>query len=143
MKSTTAPAAAALLALAAATAVPAVADDRLGGAELRRAFNGTTLDGLNRNGTFFTETYAADGSLRYHDIDGSDTGRWSVHGDSFCTFYEHQTGACFHVQARGANCYLFAPLSHGETDQAAGDWTSEGWNHALPATCASTPEVQI
>jgi hypothetical protein len=134
-----------LLVLSLAALAPAVAGERLHGFEIRRAFNGITLDGIYRGGAFFSETYNDDGTIRYHDADGADSGRWSVSGDTFCTFYDRQPGACFYVLSHGDNCFTFHQSTEDETGRQgpSQDWASEGWNRGRPATCEKRPEAEI
>jgi len=133
-----------VLALAAAGG-PAGAGERLRDGEIERSFAGVTLDGVYRDGTFFSESYHEDGSIRYHDADGADSGEWSVRDGRFCTFYESQQGACFFVERDGANCFTF----FAETQSGSGpskpepDWTSRGWNRSLPPTCPKAPEIAL
>src|SRR5438309_11554209 len=96
-----------LLVLSLFALAPALADDRLHGFEIRRAFRGITLDGIYRGGGVFSETYNEDGTIRYHDAKGADSGQWSVKGDTFCTYYDRQPGACFYVLGHGENCFTF------------------------------------
>jgi hypothetical protein len=132
--------------LAAGLAPPsASAGTRVAERDIAGLFSGVTLDGIYRNGALFTETYNTDGSLRYHDMDGADSGQWSVKQDRFCTFYERQEGACFHVERDGDNCFtFFIATARGEEDRSASrDWTSRGWDRAKPATCPTAPEIQL
>jgi hypothetical protein len=124
---------------------PVAADDHLLGFEIRKALSGITLDGVYRGGAFFSETYSEDGSIRYHDANGADSGAWSVRGDTFCTFYDRQPGACFYVLSHGANCFTFHQLGEGEGGRPrVGDaWSAEGWNRDHPATCPKAPEAEI
>lgn len=125
-------------------ALPALAGERVPEAELEGIFSGMTLDGVYADGTFFTEIYKDDGSIRYHDPDGSDSGEWSVQDGKFCTFYEASQGACFIVERDGANCYsFFVPDGPGPDAKPEADWTSRGWNRELPPTCPKAPEVQL
>jgi hypothetical protein len=70
--------AAALLLLAAP--VSASAGERMFGFEMEKTFSGQTLDGVYESGSFFSETYFEDGSIRYHDVEGADSGQWTVEG---------------------------------------------------------------
>jgi hypothetical protein len=146
MKSTNRLATALTLAAAAAFAVlPAFAGQRMVSFELRTAFNGVTLDGIYEDGSFFSETYNEDGTIRYHDQLGSDVGNWSVRGDTFCTFYKHQEGSCFFVERDGDNCYSFfaVQLDQGGRQSAEKNWTSRGWNRAKQGTCPKAPATDI
>ena len=142
MKSTTSPA---LLVALLAAACPAAASDHLLGFEIRRALGGITLDGIYPGGVFFSETYGADGTIRYHDANGADSGQWAVRGDTFCTFYERQPGACFYVLSHGANCFTFHQAAESKSGRRAptSDWSAEGWNRDRPATCPKAPEAEI
>jgi hypothetical protein len=136
---------AALLVVSLAALAPAVAGEPLHGFEIRHAFGGITLDGIYRGGAFFSETYNVDGTIRYHDADGADSGEWSVRGDTFCTFYDRQPGACFYVLGHGENCFTFHQSVEDKTGrQGPGeDWAAEGWNRDRPATCPKAPEAEI
>jgi hypothetical protein len=114
-------------------------------AEIEATFRGITLDGVYNDGAFFSETYFDDGSIRYHDALGADSGDWSVRGDMFCTFYEGQQGSCFFVVREGNNCFTFF-----EPERVPGggivpreSWTSRGWNREQAATCIMPPEALI
>jgi hypothetical protein len=123
----------------------AVASEQLHGFEIRRAFRGITLDGIYRDGSFFTETYAEDGSLRYHDGNGADAGHWAIELDKFCTRYDSQKGGCFYVSSDGSNCFTFYHEIPGKSprDTQTGAWDSRGWNRDHPSTCPKAPEVAI
>jgi len=134
-----------LAALASLAATPAPAGERVPEHEIASLLSGLTLDGIYHNGAFFTETYNTDGSIRYHDIDGADSGQWSVKDGKFCTFYESQEGACFFVERDGANCFTFyVPDEKGGPDAGpAQEWTSRGWDRRKPSTCPTAPEIQL
>lgn len=135
----------ALATLLALPALPAAAGEKLGAADIAATFRGMTLDGIYRDGEFFSETYHEDGSIRYHGADGADAGEWTVEDDRFCTFYEDADGACFFVERDGANCFSFyAPLDNGGGPlRPEKDWTSRGWDRTKPSTCPKTPEIQL
>jgi hypothetical protein len=121
----------------------ALAAQRMGAADIAKTFSGVTLDGIYHDGAYFNETYDEDGSVRYHDIKGADSGRWSVRGDRFCTFYRNQQGACFFVERDGSNCYTFYEAVEGDAEKPQDDWTSRGWDRESAATCPTAPEVAI
>ncbi len=121
------------------------AGQRLFGFEIGKIFSGMTLDGIYEDGTFFSETYFDDDSIRYHDVNGADSGEWSVKGDTFCTFYESQQGACFYVERDGDNCFTFFEAiedASGKTSPAD-TWTSRGWNRERHSTCPTPPGAEI
>lgn len=123
---------------------PAMAGERLPAAEIEKTFSEMTLDGTYADGSFFSETYNSDGTIRYHDPDGADSGEWSVRDGRFCTFYESAQGACFVVERDGANCFSFYAESGTAPDAKVDtDWTSRGWNRSLPPTCPKAPEIQL
>jgi hypothetical protein len=123
---------------------PVFAGERLPGSQIDKTFAGVTLDGIYEDGTFFTETYFDDGSIRYHDVNRSDSGEWSVRGDTFCTFYEDQSGACFFVERDGDNCFtFFEAVEESGGRKKAAEWTSRGWNRDREATCKTPPEAEI
>lgn len=133
-----------VLLISALFAAPAAAGERLEGKIIADTFRGMTLDGIYEDGAFFTETYRDDGSIRYHDGKGSDSGEWSVSGDTFCTFYEAQSGACFFVVRDGRNCFTFyEAVEEGGKLRPSPDWTSRGWDRAHHATCPTPPEVEV
>jgi hypothetical protein len=132
--------------LAAILAAPqATAGERVAERDIASLLSGVTLDGIYNNGAFFTETYKEDGSVRYHDMDGADSGQWSVKDGKFCTFYEQQEGACFFVERDGDNCFtFFVPDEAGGANAGpARDWTSRGWDRSKPSTCPTAPEIQL
>jgi hypothetical protein len=124
---------------------PAAAGERMKGDDITSTFQGMTLDGIYDDGSFFSETYFEDGTIRYRDTDGADSGEWSVTNDTFCTFYEGQTGACFFVDRDGLNCFTF----YEAVEDAAGKfapkatWTSRGWNREAESTCPTPPGAEI
>jgi hypothetical protein len=121
-----------------------VAGERIDAGKLFATFRGMTLDGIYADGTFFSETYGEDGSIRYHDVDRSDSGEWSVRGETFCTFYESTEGACFLVERDGANCFTFFDAMDKDGRPVPEDkWTSRGWDRAHPSTCPKPPEAAI
>jgi hypothetical protein len=113
--------------------------------EIEAAFRGITLDGVYNDGSFFTETYFDDGSIRYRDAAGADSGDWSVQGNMFCTFYEMQLGSCFFVVREGDNCFTFFEPVRGPGGEIVPreSWTSRGWNRKHAATCIKPPEAVI
>ncbi|BCP55376.1 hypothetical protein K32_39930 [Kaistia sp. 32K] len=121
------------------------AGERVPEKEIEKSLSGVTLDGIYNNGAFFSETYNEDGSVRYHDIDGSDSGQWSVQAGKFCTFYESQQGACFFVERDGPNCFtFFVPDEKGGPNAGpAKEWTSRGWDRRKPSTCPTAPEIRL
>lgn len=123
----------------------AAAGERLAGSAIEATFKGMTLDGIYDDGAFFSETYFDDGSIRYHDDQGADSGEWSVKGDTFCTFYEGQDGACFFVERDGTNCFTFFEATEDTSKNLTPreTWTSRGWDRKAEATCPSPPEVRI
>lgn len=131
--------------LAAMTPSAVRAGERVPESEIEKSLAGVTLDGIYNNGAFFTETYNEDGSVRYHDIDGSDSGQWSVQAGKFCTFYETQQGACFFVERDGTNCFtFFVPDEKGGPNAGpVKDWTSRGWDRRKPSTCPTAPEIHL
>jgi hypothetical protein len=114
-------------------------------AEIETVFRGITLDGVYNDGAFFSETYFDDGSIRYHDALGADSGDWSVRGNMFCTFYEGQQGSCFFVVREGDNCFTFFEPERGPGGEIVPreSWTSRGWNREQKATCIMPPEAVI
>lgn len=123
----------------------AEAGQSMAAAEIEETFRGITLDGVYNDGTFFSETYFDDGSIRYHDAFGADSGDWWVRGDMFCTFYEMQQGSCFFVVREGDNCFTFFEPERGPGGEIVPreNWTSRGWNREDDATCVKPPEAVI
>jgi hypothetical protein len=113
--------------------------------DIETAFRGITMDGIYNDGTFFSETYFEDGTIRYHDAYGADSGDWSVREGMFCTFYESQQGACFFVERDGENCFtFFEPVKGPDGNTIKREqWTSRGWNRSEEATCTRPPEAVI
>jgi hypothetical protein len=123
----------------------ASAGEPMDAAAINDTFSGITLDGVYQDGSFFSETYNEDGTIRYHDVDRADSGEWSVKDRTFCTFYEGQEGACFFVERDGANCFtFFAAVEDSGGHQVPEDaWTSRGWNRDHAPTCPKPPEAAI
>ena len=133
-------AAVALLALGAAAGP---AGTRMGDAAMAAAFAGTTLEGIYADGTYFTEAYHDDGSIRYWDATGADSGEWSIEDGKFCTFYEGLQGACFVVERDGDNCFTFREKDPDTGEIDPDTWTSRGWNRARKPTCPVPPEIRL
>jgi hypothetical protein len=121
----------------------ASASEKMTAKDIEKTFEGMTLDGVYYNGQFFTEAYHDDGSIRYSDSSGADSGEWSVKDGKFCTFYEGQEGACFEVERDGANCFTFYEPEPDTGKINPDNWTSRGWNRASKPTCPTAPEVEI
>ena len=123
----------------------AEAGQSMASGEIESTFRGITLDGVYNDGAFFSETYFEDGSIRYRDALGADSGDWSVRGDMFCTFYEMQQGSCFFVVREGDNCFTFFEPERGPDGEIVPreSWTSRGWNRDQEATCVRPPEAVI
>ena len=123
----------------------AVAGYTMAAPEIEAALRGITLDGTYYDGSFFSETYFDDGSIRYHDALGADSGDWSVRGDMFCTFYDALQGSCFFVVREGENCFTFFEPERGPDGEIVPreSWTSRGWNREHQATCNKPPEAVI
>jgi hypothetical protein len=121
------------------------ANGRMDGKEITRVFSGATLQGVYFDGSFFTEEYRRNGTIGYHDAEHEDAGRWSVRGDTFCTFYEDREGACFFVVRQGKNCFSFYEQRLGSdgTPVPREDWTSQGWLRSEPSTCTVTRDETI
>jgi hypothetical protein len=112
-------------------------------AELRQAFRGQTIRGAYVGGLQFVETYLPDGAILYEDERTTDTGRWSIWGRNFCTFYVTLNGACFHVRELSRNCYQVYVASHPETfldEPRLRPWlVAQFWRDGEPSTCPSLP----
>lgn len=136
---------AAVAAIMTLTVFGAQASESMNAAQIEDAFRGITLDGVYDNGGFFSETYFDDGSIRYHDVFGADSGNWSVRENMFCTFYQGQQGACFFVFREGANCFIFFEPTEGANGTLVPDdnWTSRGWNRHSEVSCVEPPEVLV
>ena len=116
----------------------AYADEaHMDGPALKDIFPGMTMTGNYGNGVKFTETYRPDGSIDYWDDQGTDTGRWFVRGNLFCTFYDASEGACYSVRRSAENCYEYFTQEDetGASHDNAGNWNSVGWDRAKPAGC--------
>jgi len=107
------------------------------------AFTDITLDGIYFDGTFFTEAYHEDGSIRYWDAVAADAGEWSIRKGEFCTFYEGQQGACFTAFRDGDNCFTFFEKDPDTGEIDPEKWTSRGWNRAHGNTCPEAPEGKL
>lgn len=74
--------------------------------ELKTTFAGKTVNGEYPGGRKFIERYNPDGTLQYEDPNFTSRGKWSVTGQTFCTFYDNpgMGGACFVVKREPSNC---------------------------------------
>jgi len=133
------------LALSAMAAPAFAAGTLLANDDLGRTFSGVTLDGVYKDGGFFSETYAADGTISYLDANGKADGTWSVKDGAFCTFYKKQEGSCFFVKQEGSNCFAFFEPKAGPSGSKVPreEWTSRGWNRANPSTCVEPKQGTI
>ncbi len=129
-----------LLVLAATTAA---ASDTMNASQIEQALGGIILDGIYADGTYFTEAYHDDHTIRYWDADGAASGEWSIEDGLFCTFYENLEGACFAVEGDGDNCFTFFEMDPDNPAVPLEEWTSRGWNRARPSTCSTRPEVAL
>jgi hypothetical protein len=130
------------LMMAATAAAPALAGEKLNDSELRLALSGVTVEGDYGDGAPFTETYRANGSIKYSDEQGAQTGTWSIKDGHFCTFYKGMDGGCFVVERDGANCYTFfsADPQTGKIDPL--HWTARAWDSAKGGdTCPGSDVV--
>lgn len=125
-------------------AAPAIAQQaasepksRMSGQEISAAFSGMTMTGNYGNGVNFTETYRPGGAIDYQDDQGSDSGRWFVRGNLFCTFYDSSEGACYSVRRSAGNCYEYFTEEDesGTAHENAGNWNSVGWDRKKPSEC--------
>jgi hypothetical protein len=110
---------------------------QMDGPSLAAVFPGMTMTGNYGNGVKFTETYHPDGSIDYWDDVSSDTGRWFVRGNLFCTFYDLSEGACYSVRRSADNCYEYFTQENeaGNAHENAGNWNSVGWDRSKPTQC--------
>lgn len=110
---------------------------RMTGPEISSAFSGMTMTGNYGNGVNFTETYHSGGAIDYWDDQGTDTGRWFVRGNLFCTFYDASEGACYSVRRSAGNCYEYFTEEDeaGSAHENAGNWNSVGWDREKPSEC--------
>jgi hypothetical protein len=133
----------ALALILACLAVPTVASERMNAADIEATFAGTILDGIYADGTYFTEAYHDDGTIRYWDAVAADAGEWSVQDGQFCTFYEGNEGACFAVERDGDNCFTFyeKDAKTGAVDPKK--WTSRGWLRGHDNTCPDVPAAKL
>ena len=113
------------------------------GAEIAEMFPGLSIVGAYDNGDFFTETYFPDGTISYRDDQGTQSGRWKIIGDRFCTKLPQEDRACWTIVRHGDNCFAYhLSQSRRETRALPPDskWLAIGWNPALPSTCAFDDE---
>ena len=121
----------------------AAASGRISAGDIATALGGITLDGIYADGTYFTEAYHDDHSIRYWDANGADSGQWSIENGLFCTFYDSLEGACFAVERDGDNCFSFFEMDPDNPAAPREAWTSRGWNRAKPSTCPTQPQVAL
>ena len=97
-----------LTACLALIATPAGAAELMTAEAMRGDFGGHTISGYYvRDQVAFVETYVEGGAISYKDTLGQDTGTWSLKDGTFCTFYDHITGACWYVVKEKPDCYEF------------------------------------
>lgn len=126
-------------------AYAAHAGQSMNGTEIEATFRGITLDGVYGDGTFFSETYFEDGTIRYHESGVADSGDWSVRDGLFCTFYEGLEGGCFFVFREGSNCFVFYGAVEGADGNPVQDesLTAHGWDRRSEATCQKPPAPAV
>jgi hypothetical protein len=114
-------------------------------AEIRNALIGHVNKGVYRGGERWTDAYAADGSITYHDARNAWTGQWSFHGNAFCTLYNDDVdGGCYLVRQLSANCFDFVTVpmdwnGPGLPPGASSAWLARGGRSEEPTTCEETP----
>lgn len=97
-----------ILAVGLLLAAPARAAELMTADAMRSEFGGHTITGYyTRDQVAFVETYIVGGGIDYKDTLGADTGKWSLKDGTFCTFYDHMTGACWYVVKQKPDCYEF------------------------------------
>ncbi len=92
---------AALLALMSVDAL--AGEKKLTGAEIKAAFSDAKMSRTNLEGTFLT-VWKADGTMTGEFVNGPDTGKWSVKGDTLCrqwTLWPRGDRECFGVTLDG------------------------------------------
>lgn len=101
-------------------------------AEISKALEGKTLDGVYAGGRRFSESYMQGGNLEYRENGETLRGHWSITQGTLCTIYDaNPTGGCFRVAPAGGNCFEFYFVARTE-EAAAGslderpDWTARG-----------------
>jgi hypothetical protein len=116
-------------------------------AEIRRAFDGATIEGRYASGKHFIEHYNRNGSLRYDEAGLMLGGHWSVTQGTLCTIYDEQeTGGCYRVMRVDENCYEFYFVSRTE-EAAPGPsdgkprWTARGSVQGKASACRDEPSV--
>jgi hypothetical protein len=127
------------------TGSAANAGDFMKASELEETFRGITLDGVYSDDRIFTETYFDDGSIRYRDDRGADTGDWSVRSDKLCTFYGALQGGCFFIIRESPNCFVFFGAIKGADGRfkPSERWTARGWNRQGKTDCMKSPEAVV
>lgn len=83
--------------LAAALALPAAAEERLTGEQIRATVSGNTVEGSMTDTGRYAEFYAADGTIRGEGY----TGAWSVEGNTMCFKYGEDPADCWGVGKAG------------------------------------------
>lgn len=83
--------------LAAVLALPALAEQRLTGEEIRATVSGKTVEGTMTDTGRYAEFYDADGTIRGKDY----TGAWSIEGDTMCFKYGDDPADCWEVGKAG------------------------------------------
>lgn len=111
-------------------------------AQIQQTFPGQRVIGVYPDDSTFNEAYHVDGRVAYSEETGKVlTGRWSVVGDTFCTFYDDgQGGACFSIRRESGNCYAFHAAAEDEKQAVEDPDPNEDWDAKAslvgrPSTC--------
>lgn len=142
-------AASASLALFAALALPADAQDfvtrnAMSRDEIVAAFVDQQLSGVYPSGLSWSELVRGDGTSDYREGENRREGRWWMRGDDFCFRYQLPTsGGCFRVVRLGANCYELYALNPGQETvpgpQTGANWNGRMWRDDAAPTCEERP----
>jgi hypothetical protein len=86
-----------MIAVASVLAAPAVAADKLSGAQIQQIVAGNTVQGSMEGTGAYAEFYQKDGTIKGEGY----VGAWTIEGDTMCFQYGSDPKACFAVAKEG------------------------------------------
>jgi hypothetical protein len=116
-------------------------------AELKTTFSGKTVNGEYPGGRKFIERYGPDGTIQYEEPNITARGKWSISGQSFCTFYDNpgMGGACFLVARSPTNCIQYHIITNqpsaGTKPLASKTWDARGVLSGEKGNCTDAQSV--
>lgn len=122
----------------------------LSATELKTTFSGKTINGGYPGGRKFIERYSPNGTLQYEDPNFTSRGKWSITGQTFCTFYDNpgMGGACFLVTRGPSNCIEYFQVSDqpgpgSKPPKPAQTWGARGVIAGEKGSCVDSQSAEM